>query len=95
MRRLRDEAVTAPALTDICILHNFLEKEKSLLRKNSPKAQGVKRNKPSRPQGSELPSGRNTQEAAAARAIPEVGADVETPRIEDADEDTDAVRVHR
>ena len=105
MRRLRGEAVTAPALADIYKFIRKLNKRKRAPgEKISPKAQDDKRIKSSRFQGSacpakslrdlcgELPSGRDAQ-AAAAIATP-VAADAETPRIEVADVDTVAVRIH-
>lgn len=70
----------------------MVKKKKSLLRKNSPKAQVVKRNKFLRSQGSELPS-RGQTEVAEAVIDPVAADDAQAIRIEVADEDPVAVRI--
>jgi len=59
MRRLRCEVLTAPALADSYTLLTLNKKKKALSEKISPKAQGIQKDKFSRLQGSELPSGRH------------------------------------
>ena len=70
--------MTAPALADKSIIAKVSIKENeppALRKKFAPKAQGLKRDKPSRLQGSELPGRPEANEVVAAVAAPEVDAE--------------------